>query len=141
MIQKDYKGREMYVLTDDECESLFKVEKEALKHTFPEPNKGFSVALMTKKGNIFSGASYGSDTATLTMHSEASALTHASNHGETDIIAITGPNCHICKQLIWESSLRSGIETVIVLKEKGKIKQIPISDLMPYPWPDKNENK
>ena len=131
----------MYVLTDNDYKSLFKAEIEALKNTFPEPNKGFAVALMTKKGNVYSGASYGSDTATLTIHSEASALAHAANHGETETIAITGPNCHICKQLIWESSLRSGIETVIVIKEKGKIKQIPISDLMPYPWPDKKGKK
>ena|SRR3990170_660474 len=131
----------MYVLSSEECKVLFETEKKALKYTYPEANKGFSVALMTKRGNVYSGASYGSDTATLTMHSEASALAHAANHGESDIVAITVPNCHICKQLIWESSIRSGIETVIIFREKRKIKQIPISDLMPYPWPDKTGKK
>jgi cytidine deaminase len=141
MIKKKYKGRVMYELTGEECEKLLSEAEDALNYTYPERNKGYSVALMTSKGNIYQGASYGSDTATLTMHSEASALTHAAIHGETDIVAITGPNCHICKQLIWESSLRSGIEVVVVVKDGGKIMQIPISELMPYPWPDKDGNK
>jgi len=92
---------------------------------------------MTVQRNIYTGISYKSDTATLTMHSEATALTHAAIHGEKEIVAITGPNCHICKQLIWENSLRSGIDIVIVIEEDGKVKQIPISHLMPYPWPEK----
>ena len=112
-----------------------------MQYTYPEKGKGYSVALLTKSVNIYTGASYGSDTATLTMHSEAVALAHAANHGETEIVAITGPNCHICKQLIWESSLKSKIDTVVVFTEKGKIKQVPISKLMPYPWPDKDGNK
>jgi len=32
----------------------------------------------------------------------------------------------------------SGIDIVIVFKEEGKIKQIPISRMMPYPWPKPN---
>jgi cytidine deaminase len=141
MKKSKYKGRDLYILTKKECESLFSAEKEALKNTYPKSRKGYSVAIFTKKKNIYTGASYGSDTATLTMHSEASALAHAANHGETDIVAITGPNCHICKQLIWESSLNSGIETVVIMNEHGKIKQVPISEMMPYPWPDERGNK
>jgi cytidine deaminase len=71
------------------------------------------------------------------MHSEATALAHAAIHGEKEVVAITGPNCHICKQLIYESSLNSGIDVVIIIEEGGEIKQIPISRLMPYPWPEK----
>ena len=141
MKKKTFKGKETYTLTLLECEKLFKAKVEALQNTYPEKGIGYSVALLTKSGSIYTGASYGSDTATLTMHSEASALAHAANHGETEIVAITGPNCHICKQLIWESSLRSGIDTIVVFKEKGLIKQIPISELMPYPWPDEKGNK
>lgn len=136
-----HKGRVRYILSESECKKLFEAEKKSLRNTYPEPGKGYSVALMTKKGNVYSGASYGSDTATLTMHSEMVALAHAANHGETNVVAITGPNCHICKQLIWESSIRSGIETVVVFEEKGEVKQIPISEFMPYPWPDKKGKK
>jgi len=134
-------GFTVYTLNGDECRSLFKVKEEAIKNTFPIRNEGFAVALMTKSGNIYNGASYKSDTGNLTMHSEASALAHAANHGETEIVAITGPNCHACKQLIWESSIRSKIDTAIIINEGDKILQVPVSTLMPYPWPDKDMKK
>lgn len=137
MIEKTSGSKKMYVLSEEECRKLLKAAKEAMINTFPKSNDGFAVALMTKKGNIYTGVSYGSDTETLTMHSEATALAHAAIHGEKEIAAITGPNCHICKQLIYESSLRSEIDTVIIIEEDDQIKQIPISELMPYPWPEK----
>ena len=126
-----------YQLTMDECSKLIDVSSKALKNTYPEPNNGYAVALLTKIGNIYEGVSYKSDTYTLTMHSEATALANAAIHGEKDIVAITGPNCHICKQLIYESALNSGIDVTVVIDEDGVIKQIPISELMPYPWPEK----
>lgn len=111
---------------------------EAMANTYPDANKGYAVCVLTKAGNIYEGVSYNSDTQTLTMHSEATALANAAIHGEKDIIAITGPNCHICKQLIWESSLRSGINIQVIMASNDGIKIVPISDQMPYPWPDKN---
>jgi len=135
MDSKMIKGKKIYSLTKMECQRLIQAAKEVLQNTYPKPKEGYAVALLTDKGNIYVGVSYGSNTETLTMHSEATALAHAAIHGETKIVAITGPNCHICKQLIWESSLRSGIDTVIVHQENGEIKQTPISKLMPYPWP------
>lgn len=137
---KHNKEKIVYELSQRECELLFKAEKDAMKNTFPNANRGYAVALITKKGNIYAGVSYGSDTDTLTMHSEMTALAHAAIHGEKEIAAITGPNCHICKQLIYESSLRSKIDTLVVLKEADKIKQIPISEMMPFPWPKKPRN-
>jgi len=35
----------------------------------------------------------------------------------------------------------SGIDVVIIFKENGKIKQIPISEMMPYPWPKRSFQK
>mgnify|MGYP001618048214 CR=1 FL=1 len=131
---KAINGKKVYSLDKTTCQKMLDLAKEYLRNTFPHPN-GFAVVALTEKGNLYPGVSYISETYTLTMHSEAAALVHAAIHGETKIIAITGPNCHICKQLIYESSLRSKINTLIVLEEKGKIKQIPISKLMPYPWP------
>ena len=124
-------------ISQKQSEELLQRAQKALKNTFPKKGEGYAVALLTKKGNIYEGISYGSDTATLTMHSEATALAHAAIHGETEIVAITGPNCHICKQLIYENSLRSGIDVLVIIREKGKIEQITISQLMPYPWPEK----
>lgn len=129
-------GFDTYIIDKNECDKLFTQANEAMKYTFPEKNKGFAVALLTKSGKIFYGASYTSDVHNLTMHSEAVALARAANEGETEIVAITGPNCHTCKQLIWESSIRSNIDTVILIEEDGEIKQVPISELMVYPWPD-----
>ena len=128
----------IYEIDESTCKIMFEKANKIIANAFPKTSTNkFAVALLTKHGNIYEGVSYGSDTSTLTMHSEATALAHAAIHGETDIIAITGPNCHICKQLIYENSLRSGIDVVILFKESGKIKQIPISTLMPYPWPEK----
>lgn len=137
MLEKTLGNKKIYELTKEECQKLLKVAEKAMANTFPKSNDGFAVALMTKAGNIYTDVSYGSDTETLTMHSEATALAHAAIHSETEIVAITGPSCHICKQLIYESSLRSGIDTVEIIEEGGKIKQVPISEMMPYPWPEK----
>jgi len=141
MIEKTLDNKKYYELTEDECKKLIKLGDEAMKNTYPVSDKGHTVALMTKAGNIYTGVSYLSDTESLTMHSEATALAHAAIHGEKDIVAITGPNCHICKQLIYESSLRSGIDVVVIIEEDNQIKQIPISTLMPYPWPEKLQDE
>ncbi len=130
------KLKQVEQLTEDKCRELLKAGEQAKKYTYPTPEQGYSVALLTDQGHVYTGASYNSDTYTLTMHSEAVALAMAANHGETKIVAITGPNCHICKQLIYESSLRSGLDTLIIIEEQNLIKQIPISGLMPYPWPE-----
>lgn len=134
-------GRKLYEIPDRLCEELLKKSKTALKQCYPKSGEGYAVAVLTSKGNIYTGASYKSDTYTLTMHSEAVALAHAAQHDEKEIIAITGPNCHICKQLIWESSLNSGIEIQVVFKENNQLKKVPISEMMPYPWPDEHGNK
>ncbi|HUW21874.1 MAG TPA: hypothetical protein VMW41_04375 [Candidatus Bathyarchaeia archaeon] len=128
------------MIDEKTCREMFRIANDVLKNAYPN-GKGFAVAVLTNKKNIYAGASYKSDTYTLTMHSEAVALAHAAVHGETEIIAITGPNCHICKQLIYENSLRSGIDTLIIFEEEGKIKQIPISQMMPYPWPTEPTEK
>lgn len=141
MKKKTANDMEVYKLSPNECRKLFRAEIKAKLNTYPETSRGYAVALITKKGNIYTGISYLSDTDTLTMHSEATALAHAAIHGEKDIVAITGPNCHICKQLIYENSLRSGIDIMVVFEEEGKIKQIPISKMMPYPWPKKSFQK
>jgi len=141
MIEKTLGDKKYYELTEEECKKLLKLANEAMKNTYPKSGKGYAAALMTKTGSIYTGVSYLSDTETLTMHSEATALAHAAIHGEKDIVAITGPNCHICKQLIYENSLRSGIDVVVVIEENNQIKQIPISKMMPYPWPEKLQDE
>lgn len=127
-------------VSEVQCKELLQRAKAAKQNTYPEPNK-YAVAVLTRAGNIYDGVSYISATLTLTMHSEATALAHAAIHGEKDIVAITGPNCHICKQLIWESALNSGIDVQIIIEEGDRTKKVPISELMLYPWPDEEGNK
>ncbi len=126
-----------FPVTEDVAKKMLRVAAEARANTYPKPG-AYAVVVLTGSGKMYEGVSYNSDTLTLTMHSEATALAHATIHGEKEIIAITGPNCHICKQLIWERSIHSGIEIQVILEEDGKIKFIPISKLMPYAWPDEN---
>lgn len=124
-------------VSEETARQMLERAEAARKNTYPTPGKGYVVSVLTDKGNIYEGVSYISDTMTLTMHCEMTALAHAAIHGEHTVIAITGPNCHMCKQLIWESALRSGIDIQIIMEEGGEIKRVPISSLMQYPWPDK----
>jgi cytidine deaminase len=131
----------MYQLTPEECQEMFQADEQMMANTYPTPNQGYCATVRSITGEIFTGASYNSDTWTLTMHGEMVALAHANSHGHKNIVAITGPNCHICKQLIYESSLNSGIDIVVLIKENQNILQVPISDLMPYPWPENKQEK
>lgn len=127
-------------ITEETARQMLRQAEAAKANTYPTANNGYTVAVLTAKGNIYEGVSYKSDTMTLTMHCEMTALANAAIHGEKDIIAITGPNCHMCKQLIWESALNSGNDIQIIMEEDGKIEQVPISSLMQYPWPDAEGN-
>lgn len=127
--------KKLYEISDKVCAEMFRIADEALENCYAEPKDCFSVAVLTVSGNIYPGVSYVSDTYTLTMHCETVALAHAAVHGEKEVIAITGPNCHMCKQLIYESGLHSGVDVVVVMKVRNRFRKIPISQMMPYPWP------
>jgi cytidine deaminase len=124
-------------IANEQAQLLLEKAEHAKQNTYPEPG-GYAAAVLTDTGEIITGGAYISDTFTLTMHGEAAALSHAAAHGHKNIVAITGPNCHICKQLIWESSLKSGIEIQVITKDDDQIILTPISKLMPQPWPDAN---
>lgn len=107
-------------------------------------------AVLTQAGNIYASGQYYSDTASLTLHAEQAVLAHAAAHGEYAIeaIAVTWNEtassdssgsiypCHMCKQLLWESHLRSGCNTEILIVEKGAIiERLLLKDIMSYTWP------
>jgi cytidine deaminase len=127
-------------VTKHQVEAMLASARAAKENTFPVSGH-YSVAVLTKAGNIYPGVSYRSDTRTLTMHAEATALAHAAIHGEKEIVAITGPNCHICKQLLWESAIRSGIDIQVVIMAREGLKLVSISEQMPYPWPDEDGDR
>ncbi len=124
-----------YDVTDEVAAKMLRRAEAALAHTYPIAHRGYAATALTADGTMYDGVSYNSDTQTLTMHAEMTAMAHAAIHGKSDVVAITGPNCHICKQLIWESALRSGYDIWIVLQETGVIRRVAISSLMQYPWP------
>ena len=45
--------------------------------------------------------------------------------------------CGMCKQLIWENSLKSGIPIKVVMANlKGKYIVKDIKEIVQYPWPE-----
>lgn len=140
-------------LTKEIEKRLIKEAINGMNNAFTGTNKPedmrFGSAVLTKKGNIYSSGQYYSDTLSLTLHCEQAALAHAAAHGEYEIVAIAtvgnppvGPResiypCHMCKQLLWESSLRSKQNTLLILLDKqGNIlEKLNLLDIINYPWP------
>ena len=134
-------------------QKLIQAAIEGIRNAFTGTNKPedmrFGAAVLTQKGNIYSSGQYYSDTYSLTLHAEQAALAHAAAHGEYDIvtIAVTGNEaaggddsiypCHMCKQLLWESYLRSKQNTEIILaNEQGNVlERLKLLDIINYPWP------
>jgi cytidine deaminase len=132
-----------------------KLVKEAISSlgAFFGPDKTtpyiYGSAVLTDKGNIYTASNYCSDTATLTLHAEQAALAHAAAHKDARVVAIAcvgkeDPKgekfchpCGICKQLIWENSLKSGLPIQVIMANlKGKYIVEEIKELVPYPWPE-----
>ena len=141
----------MTTITPEQKQSLIKEALLAQKNCYPQDSKhSYGAAVLTENGNLYSAANYGSETASLTLHGEQSALAHAAAHGEGMIHAIavtsneekvrgefTAP-CHMCKQLLWESRLHSGVPLLIILANNfGETKEVYIDELMSLPWPTK----
>lgn len=140
-------------ITKQQEKKLIRAAQEGMRNAFTGTNKPgdmrFGAAVLTKKGNIYASGQYYSDTYSLTLHAEQAALAHAAAHREYEIvvIVITGNEpigkkdsiypCHMCKQLLWESYLRSKQNTeIIMVNEKGKIlEKLKLLDIINYPWP------
>lgn len=137
----------------DQEKKLIKAAIEGMKNAFTGTNKPndfrIGAAVLTKKGNIYPSGQYFSDTYSLTLHAEQAVLAHAAAHGEYEIVAIAvvgnetagGDDsiypCHMCKQLLWESYLRSKQNTeIILLNIKGEIlERLNLLDIIDHPWP------
>lgn len=128
---------------------LVKEAVTALDNRYPKSTPfAYSAAVLTSLGNIYSASNYGSATASLTLHAEQNALAHAAAHGEGDILAIAvasteelvqgsfTPPCHMCKQLLWESSLNSKLPMLIILSNQhGETKEVRLPEMISFPWP------
>lgn len=134
-------------ITEMQKTALIQAATEALKNPYPtDAAQVFASAVLTDSGNMYSSAQYFSDTYSLTLHAEQATLAHAAAHGESKIVAIaitcsddtdelTYP-CHMCKQLLYESSRRSGIPmNIILFNKRGRVQEIDLDEMMTYVWP------
>jgi len=136
----------------DQKQLLKTAASEALKNPYPtDASTVFAAAVLTKQNNIYASAQYFSDTYSLTLHAEQAALAHAAAHGEGAIkaIAITSNEpkgsfsypCHMCKQLLWESRLRSGTAMqLLIFDQYGKEELLDLDKIINYPWPAINSH-
>jgi cytidine deaminase len=143
------------MLSLDIEQKLVEAAEEGIKNCFTTKNLPgdyrIGASVLTDKGNIYSSGYYKSDTGSLTLHAEQACLAHAAAHGEYAVVAIAitwndaavslNHNesiypCHMCKQLLWESHLRSGKDMEIIIVEKGKIiERLILTEIMNYTWP------
>lgn len=136
-------------LTNDMKSQLVIEAKKALSNRYPKDTPfAYSAAVLTINNNVYSASNYGSATASLTLHAEQCALAHAAAHGEGSVVAIAiasteelsqgefTPPCHMCKQLLWESHINSKTKMLVILtNQHNEMKEIDLSDMMPFPWP------
>ena len=139
---------------DQETEQkLIQAALQGMRDAFTGTNQPndfrIGAAVLTGRGSIYSSGQYFSDTYSLTLHAEQAVLVHAAAHGEYDIVAIAvvgnsaagGDDsiypCYMCKQLLWESSLRSKQNTeIILLDEQGNVlERLKLREIINYPWP------
>ena len=112
-------------------------------------DRRFGAAVLTTEGNVYRGGGYHSDTYSLLLHAEQSALAHAAANGEYWIKAIAVTcnfperadeavyPCHMCKQLLWENHLRTQINVCVIMHDdKGKVlERVNLLDMISHPWP------
>ncbi len=137
------------MISSEQKKELIEAAKAVLKNEYATRNKAnYSAAVLTKSGGIYAAVSYFSDTYSLTMHGEQAALVHAAAHGEGEIVAIavasnedkklgefTNP-CHMCKQLLYESSKRNNLPMTIILSNNhDEDKEVNLADMISFPWP------
>jgi len=136
-------------VSEDKIKELAKEAKKALDNRYPkDADFAYSAAVLSESGKIYSASNYGSDTHSLTLHAEQSALAHAAAHGEGAIVAIAiasteelkegefTPPCHMCKQLLWESHLHSNLPMLVILtNQHGEIKKVDLKEMISFPWP------
>lgn len=129
---------------------LIEAAIRALEFSHPRnpPNLKFGAAVLSSSGAVYAASAFWSDTLTLAIHAEHAALVHAAMHHDRSVEAIAcvstedpegNAYCHpcgLCRQVIYENGLESGLEiTIYMANLKGAHIAKTISELMMYPWP------
>lgn len=118
-------------------EKLLKEAKNAMLNAYaPYSKLKVGAAILTKKGNIYTGCNVENASYGLTVCAERNAISNAVLHNEKNfeaIAVITNSKylrtpCGACRQVIYEFS--KDVE-IIISNSKGKIKKTNIKELLP----------
>lgn len=126
----------MSKLSEEQRHSLVSAADQARKGAYaPYSDYPVGAALVTKGGQLYTGANVENAAYPISMCAERTALFHAVTQGERDFVAIAvvtrdgGTPCGSCRQALSEF----GLETVVlVVNEDGDIVQeSTVGDLLP----------
>ncbi len=127
-------------ITDAQKEFLFQAACKArlAAHLLPGNTYKGGAALLTSKGNVFTGCNIENAAHTATVCAERLALFKAYSERDNDIVAITyvseegGTACGVCRQVIAELAPHA----VLIFTDIAKTKEIitSINELLPYSW-------
>ena len=124
--------------------ALLAMAEEAREKSY-SPYSGITVgaALLTREGNVYTGANIENASYSPTICAERVAFFKAINEGERDFIAIAiagGPKedepsdwcypCGICRQVMQEFC--DGDFSVYIVKSTEEYKKLTLSELLPY---------
>lgn len=128
------------LIQDEQIENLYDMAKSvAIPKVINEQmsSGGVGAAILTKKGNIYTGVCIDMD-CSLGMCAERNALSTMITNGEYDvemIIAVTKvgkviPPCGACREFMWQ--LKNSRDIKVVLDNEETV--VNLEDLMPYPY-------
>lgn len=117
---------------------------EAKKKALPTYSKfHVGAALLTNDNKIYQAGNIETSSYSLTLCAERTALFKAISEGEREFLAIAiasddpdfCPPCGACRQVI--SDLCGNID-IIMINHQNEIKQLKLSELLPFPFGDEN---
>jgi cytidine deaminase len=119
-----------------ETELIIKAKKARLKAYAPYSNFKVGAALLTKSGEVYTGANVENSTFGLTVCAERVAVFKAVNKGEKDfvkIVVVADKNppitpCGACRQVL--SEFAKDLE-IICANLKGKVERYSLKELLP----------
>ncbi len=122
-------------------EELIKKAKEVTQNSYsPYSNFPVGAAVLTDKGNIYTGTNVENVSYGLTICAERVAIFNAVSNGERVIkkIAVYSPKmagiapCGACLQVIKEFADKD--TTIIIIKENDEYEEKSLSDFLPSPF-------
>ena len=125
------------MLTPEKRSALIQTALDVRVYAYaPYSHYRVGAALMTKKGNIYTGVNVENGAYPMTICAERTAVVKAVSEGEKEFIAIAvvtddgGSPCGACRQVLSEFGLDI---IVLIANEKGElIYEVTLAQLLPY---------